>query len=96
MSHRPTRRKAANKMRKAMRRTPKGFIDLFQWLEDRGYADTQGQARKVILSKRVRSESHVVGIADVVFESPRGKETTRMAERFIPASMRDTLEVVSK
>lgn len=81
-------------MRKAMRQTPKGFLDLFQWLEDRGYADTRGQARTLILHKRVRSESHVVGITDVTLETPRGRETTRMPEQFIPAELRTSLEVL--
>lgn len=94
MSHRPTNRKAAAKMRKAMRRTPKAFFDLFEWLVIRGYADTHGQARKVILNKRVKSESHVVGITDVVLETPRGKETTRMAERYISVDVLPSLEVL--
>lgn len=94
MSARPTNVKAANKLRKAFRKKLPAFFDLFQWLEDRGYADTQGQARKVILAERVKSESHVVGLVDVTLETPDGKETTRLPERFIPVEQRASLVVL--
>jgi len=62
VSSRPILKKRANRLRKVMRRTPDGFIDLIAYLKDRGYAQTTGEAEKIILAGRVRSESHTLGI----------------------------------
>jgi hypothetical protein len=62
MSHRPIARKRGDRMRKALRHTPDRYFNLIEWLCDHGHAQTAGQARKIILARRVRSDSHVLGI----------------------------------
>jgi hypothetical protein len=62
MSHRPINTKKANRVRKLMRRQLPAYIDLVAWLKQHGYADTTGEAHKIILARRVKSESHVIGL----------------------------------
>jgi hypothetical protein len=61
VSRRPIRVKQAARVRKALRggRLDRQ-IDLVQWLMDRRYASTKGEARAMLLAGRVRSESHAL------------------------------------
>lgn len=94
MSHRPRQAKGVARLRKAFRRTPPAFLDIINWLEFHGYADTAGQARKIILDKRLRSESHVIGL--VKAWDPLLKKNVDVIERLQPnpAQLRRTLRVV--
>jgi hypothetical protein len=65
MAKRPIRRKQANRLRKAMRRTPDQFIDPVRWLIDHNHARTKREARELILAGRLRAESHKVGFQEV-------------------------------
>lgn len=108
MSHRPILKKRANKLRKALRRTPEGFIDLIAYLKDRGYAQTSGEAEKIILAGRVQSESHKLGIrkstqlkagaalrASVGIELGEDDfEEVDAVARHVPADLRSTIQVM--
>ena len=61
MSHRPTDKKKLRGLRKALRKTPPRYINLVEWLQDRGYANTAGGARQLLIDGKVRVDSHVVG-----------------------------------
>jgi hypothetical protein len=66
-------RQPGHKIRRALRRTPDAYFDLVQWLRDRGYANTNKQARALILAKRVKSDSHALGVAPAPVRMPDGK-----------------------
>jgi hypothetical protein len=53
--------KKVRRLRKMLRRTPTAYIDLIQWLKDRDYAQTTGEATRLILAEKVRVDSHAVG-----------------------------------
>lgn len=61
MSKRPITAKKLNRLRKALRRTPQGHINLIQYLKDRSYVNTSGGAKAMLVAGRVRVDSHVVG-----------------------------------
>jgi hypothetical protein len=105
MSKRPILKKKANKLRKAMRRQLPAYIDLVQYLKDRRYARTTGEAEEIILAKRVKSESHVLGIK----KEKRLKSQSRMqiaagkepeleevdaVDRLVSAKLRSTIVVL--
>lgn len=105
MSHRPTRRKAANRLRKIMRNTPPLKLDLVQWLIDRGHAQTKGAARKLILDGKVRHESHVLGRVQAPIAKPltlaqqmAGKsaevEMGFVVDPYVDASLRKSITVL--
>lgn len=70
MSHRPIVRKKANRLRKALRRTPDRHIDLVEWMVARHLAPTRKAARAMILDGKVKSESHTVGRDRLDKDSP--------------------------
>ena len=87
MAKRPLNKKAAHRVRKLLRSELPAYIDLIQWLKDRGYADTTGQAEKIILAGRVRSGSHKLGMVE---ESER-----KRVYRRVPAKLRGSIHVVA-
>jgi hypothetical protein len=93
MSHRPIEQKKLARLRKALRRTPDAYIDLVDWLQTRGYADTAGQARKIILARRVKSESHVLGIVKMPQLVGNKVEDVDTVDQYVPARLRATLHV---
>lgn len=109
MSHRPLNKKRAARIRKALRATPAASLDLVQWLKDHRHAQTTGEANRLILDRRVKSESHVLGIekAQRPKESARVKvllgralneddfETAEVVNRLVPARLRPTITVLS-
>lgn len=104
MAHRPIQTKKINKLRKLMRSTPETFIDPVQWLKDRGYAPTSGEARRMVLAGRLMSESHKVGIKQVPQVNERGTDFVRGSDGkpvmidvvgLVPATLRSTLRVAS-
>lgn len=73
-------------------------INLVEWLKDRGYADTTGQALKLIRAGRVKSESHTLDGKHTVpvklHNSETGKAETVDVQVFsplYPSSLRPTL-----
>ena len=109
MAKRPLNKKAARRVRKLLRSELPAYIDLIQWLKDRGYAQTTGQAEKLILAGRVRSESHKLGIGKekrikkgTEIKLLRGGsveesdwEEREVAFRHVPAELRDSIHVVA-
>lgn len=95
MAHRPIQKKKLRRLRKALRRTPEGYIDLVRWLKDRGHAQTTGQANKIILAGRVRSESHKLGIMPVPYMGADGEVIVQnVVAPHVPAVFRKTLRAV--
>lgn len=82
--------KKIRKLRRSLRqgRVP-AYIDLVQWLRDRGYAQTAGAARRLIVEGRVVSESHVLGKTMVEVDGAQ----LEMFTPHVPARLRDSLEV---
>lgn len=96
MSHRPTQTKKLRRLRKALRQTPPAHIDLRQWLRLRGYADTNAGADRLILARKVKSESHTLGIINLPVRKPDGKiEDMDFVQSWVPATLRNTLRVAS-
>lgn len=95
MSHRPIVNKKVARLRKLMRQSlPVGF-DLVQWLKDRRYAQTTGEANRLILNKRVRSGSHVIGIEIIDQPNALGEmEKVEIVQRYQPARYKQDLIVL--
>lgn len=91
MSKRPIEQKKRKRVAKVFRRTPlPAYIDLVQWLIDRGHASSKRQARDLILAKKVKSESHVLGVAtgrlpgpQAVLETAMGKQPTLVEQEYV-------------
>jgi hypothetical protein len=96
MSRRSTSEKKLNRLRKALRTELPCHLDLVQWLKDHRYADTTRQAHKLILAGRVRSESHPLGIKQVPVMTAEGVQHIDVVDRYVPASVRSSLCVVSE
>ena len=63
MSRRNSRdQKAIRRLRRALQVTPPGSIDLVAWLVDNGHAKSKRAARELILAKKVKADSHPLGI----------------------------------
>lgn len=62
MSARPIEIKRRRRAIKSLRRTPPAFFDIVRWLVDHRHANTQREAREMILAGRVKSDSHPLGI----------------------------------
>jgi hypothetical protein len=89
VSHRPIHKKKLRRLRKAISRRPlPTYIDLIDWLKLRGYATTTGQAVKLLLDGKVRSDSHVIGREQI-----KGSDRWAVVQR-VPASLRDSIRVV--
>lgn len=94
MAKRPTAGKKLNRLRKSLRVSLPAYIDLIDWLKTRRYVQTTGEAERLILAGRVKSESHTLGIAKVKRLTPDYKiEEVEVVNRFIPAEFRATLRV---
>lgn len=83
------------KIRQLRRALKKGrlpeYVNLLDWLKDRKYASTNSEAFKIISEKRVMSESHVLGLAEI--EGHDGSKGT-VVNQFVPARFRGNLRVV--
>jgi hypothetical protein len=95
MAKRPIQQKQRRRVAKLLRRrSPEGFLDLVQWLKDRKYAQTTGEAEKIILAKRVKADSHPLGVE----KRPMLQPDLSIAEvdvvvRHIPAAYRGHITV---
>jgi hypothetical protein len=86
------------RLRKAVGRTQLDtYINLLEWLRDHGYADSNGAARKIIMERRVRSESHVLGIGKEPRMTPEGRiDLVEVVHPVVPAEVRPTLHVLKE
>ncbi len=63
MSRRPIEAKKRRRVARAIRSRPlPAYFDLVEWLVSREHAPTKRVAREMILAKRVRANSHVLGV----------------------------------
>lgn len=96
MSHRPIEQKKRRRIAKALRRgRVPAFFDLTKWLIAKGYARSRKEARELILARKVKSDSHVVGVEKVRFKDEFGaiKEEDMVFEH-LPVALRKGLTVV--
>lgn len=91
----------AKKLRMLERSLRKGrlprYLNLIHWLEDHGHAETAGEARKLVKEKRVRHESHPVGVT-IIDREVEGQEEPEKVEVFnfrVPSNLRNGIEVVA-
>jgi hypothetical protein len=69
MSKRPVEAKKRRRVAKQLRRTPlPAYFDLVQWMLDHGHARTRRAAREMILARRVKSDSHPLGVVKALVE----------------------------
>lgn len=95
MSHRSIQKKKANRLRKALRKQLPAFIDLRHYLQLHGYAKSVGQADKLILAGKVRSDSHTLGIGKATRLNVKGEpEEFDVVNPWVPAKLRKTLLVL--
>lgn len=73
-----------------MRQQLPPYIDLNKWLRERGYANTAGEADRMLLAGRVKSDSHTLGTVMVMTI----KGPVKVVERIVPASLRGGLTVL--
>lgn len=107
MSKRPIEQKKRRRVSKALRRSSlPASIDLIDFLVSRGHASSKREARELILAKRVKSESHVLGLQRATVPGPKaqlelalGREITMVEEDvvapFVSASLRNTITVTA-
>lgn len=96
MSKRPVGEKKRRRVAKALRRQPlAAHLDLVQYLLDRKHASTKGGARQLILDKRVRSDSHPLGIFTVPTLQKDGKtiKDEDHVDPWIPSDLRGKITV---
>jgi hypothetical protein len=103
MSKRPIVQKKLAKLRKSLRDRPDTHIDIVSWLRDRRYAQTAGEAKKLILDGRLFADGRAVGIGEreVPKKIGAGKlaktlqetEIVPYVERLQPAYLRHKLTV---
>lgn len=96
MSQRPTIQKKLARLRKAVRPALPVYFDLVDYLKLHRFAQTTGEANRLILDERVRSGSHVIGLVDAPVQTPDGKMTTeKVVQRVQPARLKAELIVLS-
>lgn len=65
MASRPREAKKLRKLKKALRNTPPTSINLIEYLRVRRYAQTAGEARRLLTDGKVMVGSHVIGRLEV-------------------------------
>lgn len=105
MAKRPINTKRARRVRKLLRNELPKHLDLVQWLKDHGHAQTTGKAEEIILAKRVKSESHVIGVttakvptsltfAQIAAGRTPQFEEREVVQRYVPARLRASITVI--
>jgi hypothetical protein len=100
VSARPVEQKKRRRVAKAVRRQKlPAYFDLFQWLIDRGHAKSRREARELVLAKRVKADSHVIGVAEETVMTPSmlgavKVERKPVAQRFVRTDLRSNLLVL--
>jgi hypothetical protein len=97
MSHRPIEEKKRRRVAKAFRRTPlPAYFNLIRWMIDHGHARTPREARQIILDRRVKSDSHVIGVEKVPVLGLLGKiEEEDMVFEHVPVEARSSITVAA-
>lgn len=94
MSHRPSFEKKMRRFRKQLgRKRLPAYIDIIEWLKDHGHAQTTGEAIRLLLDERVKSESHTVGLRPETVLVGETLATRNVVSRYVPAGARSTLYV---
>lgn len=90
MSHRPINEKRSRRVRRAIeRKSLPAFVRPERWLRTHGYAQTAGEARKLILDGRLKINANKVGFAEVKVEDADGNRSTQKVVVDIPAEQFD-------
>lgn len=77
--------KKARRLRKSLRVSPPGYIDLIDYVKTRVRVST-GQAERILLAGVLRVDSHQIGVE----HTPQGKKL----RRYVPADLRGKIIVV--
>lgn len=96
MAKRDITAKKIAKLRKLMRQTPQGSIDLVTWLKDRRYAQTSGDAKRLLIDGKVFKGKTAIGRNRAFVQGPDPtKEPTLQwtAAPMVPASWRKKITV---
>jgi hypothetical protein len=73
VSRRPIEQKKRRRVSKALRRKPlPAYFDLVQFLIDQGHARTKRDAKAIIMARRVKANSHTLGVEKVPVVQPLG------------------------
>lgn len=97
MSHRPITKKKIAALRRTLRKsgnTVPRYIDLIHYLKIRRIAQTTGEAERIILAGRVKSESHTLGIFTTHMLKDGKVQDVPMVQPLVPAHLRETIRVV--
>ena len=96
MSHRPTDAKKIRRLRKLLRVTPPRYINLVDWLQTRGHAQTAGGARKLLIEGKVTKGSHSIGrMAVPIVDAEGDSEEVFLPAPIVPADWRSEILVVA-
>ncbi len=88
MSKRPIDAKKRRRVAKQItRKSPPAYFDLVQWMLDHDHAHTRREARDIILAKRVRANSHILGVEKMQVERPSVPGTVRLEEQDVVAPL---------
>lgn len=86
-------RQPARRVRRALRRTPDRYFDLIQWLLDHRHASTRKQAKDLILARRVKADSHALGVAKRPVQTPNGIEEIDVILPHVPIALKERVLV---
>lgn len=97
MSARPIEAKQRRRAAKALRRRPlPAYINLIDWLKDRRYASTTGEAKAIILAKRVKADSHPLGVKKMpVLQPDMTIKEEDVVAPLVPADLRGRITVAA-
>lgn len=94
MAKRSIEEKKRRRIAKALRRgTLPAYFDLVELLVSRGLAPSRREARLLILAKRVKVDSHPVGVKQVPVASAHGVELVDEVDPYVPVAYRDQIVV---
>jgi hypothetical protein len=95
VSARPIEVKQRRRAAKALRRsTLPAYINLIEWLKDRRYASTTGEAQKILLAGRVQADSHKLGVKRMpVLQADQTIREQDVVQPIVPAELRSRIIV---
>lgn len=85
--------KKVRRLRRALQVSPPAYINLLEYMVDHGYAPTKKEATEIILAKRVRADSHPLGVARAY--DPVLDREVEYVSPFVPAELRGRIVVSS-
>lgn len=96
MSKRPVEAKKRRRAAKQLRKRPlPAYFDLVQWLIDHDYVSTRRQAREIILDRRVKSDSHPLGVVKALVEQDGIAVAKDIVDPRVPVARRANIVVSS-